>query len=235
MLLRTVLAAACASVAAYKSRRPLKFCPVIHCNKWEVSVVDVNSSQVRPFFLWRHLNKLRWVTLTTVFLMLVAIPMLTIYQQYVAAHAYRLLTPGQQHFYDVMETLTSPFVRFPADDLDAIKGTTWSGQFFGWRLSDPLAVVAQISAGLELYIFIRTQQQLFHLVAPFWPSRGQSPSRSAFQISGAHWWGHTLGAHRQYVVCRGLPAGGYRPGAVFCYCPVGLWWWHFVFPRHLVV
>ncbi len=114
-------------------------------------MVDVNSSQVRPFFLWRHLNKLRWVTLTTVFLMLVAIPMLTIYQQYVAAHAYRLLTPGQQHFYDVMETLTSPFVRFPADDLDAIKGTTWSGQFFGWRLSDPLAVVAQISAGLELY------------------------------------------------------------------------------------
>ena len=30
----------------------------------------------RPFFLWRHLNKLRWVTLSTVIAMLVLRPIL---------------------------------------------------------------------------------------------------------------------------------------------------------------
>ena len=73
----------------------------------------------RPFFLWRHLNKLRWVTLSTVFAMLVLLPFLHVYQTYVAAHAYDLLAPSEQRLYDVMETLTEPFTDDPADDLDA--------------------------------------------------------------------------------------------------------------------
>ncbi len=95
---------------------------------------------------WRHLNKLRWLTLSLVFLMLVLLPFVYLYQTYVAAHAYDLLEPGQKLVYDAMETLTSPFVDDPEHQLDAVKGTTWTGQFGSLRLSDPLAVLGQIAA-----------------------------------------------------------------------------------------
>lgn len=105
----------------------------------------------KPFFLWRHLNKLRWLSLITVFAMLVWLPYVYLYQTYVAAHAYDLLAPSEKEVYDVMETLTSPFVSDPEHDLDAIKGNTWSGTFFGLKLSDPLAAVSQSAAALSLY------------------------------------------------------------------------------------
>lgn len=108
--------------------------------------------KTRPFFLWQHLNKLRWLTLTTVFSMLVFLPFIHIYQTYVAAHAYDLLAPQEKELYDTMETLTAPFVSDPAEDLDAIKGNTWSGTFFGFQISDPLAVLGQIAAGINIYM-----------------------------------------------------------------------------------
>lgn len=111
------------------------------------------SSQAvdKPFFLWRHLNKLRWLSLSLVFASLILLPSLHVYQTYVAAHAYDLLAPGEQHFYDLMEALTAPFTDDPAQDLDAVKGTTWSGTLFGLKLSDPLAAAGQMAAGLEWY------------------------------------------------------------------------------------
>ena len=99
----------------------------------------------------RHLNKLRWVSLISVFLILVLLPYISVYQSYVAAHAYDLLTPPERNLYDVMEMLTTPFVDDPEHDLDAIKGTTWSASIFGLKLSDPLSVVGQISASLDIY------------------------------------------------------------------------------------
>jgi ferredoxin-type protein NapH len=105
----------------------------------------------KPFFLWRHLNKLRWVALSFVFAMLVLLPFLHVYQTYVAAHAYDLLTPSEKYLYDSMEAITAPFTNDPAEDLDAIKGNTWSGTFWGLKLSDPLAVLAQTMAGLKIY------------------------------------------------------------------------------------
>ncbi len=105
----------------------------------------------KPFFLWRHLNKLRWITLSLVFAMLVLLPFLHVYQTYVAAHGYDLLSPSQQRLYDVMEALTTPFTDDPAEDLDALKGNTWSGTFWGLRLSDPLAALGQMAAGHTLY------------------------------------------------------------------------------------
>ncbi len=104
-----------------------------------------------PFFLWRHLNKLRWFVLSVVFLMLVLLPFLHVYQTYVAAHAYDLLAPSEKQLYDTMEVMTSPFVTDPETDLDAIKGNTWSGNFWGYKISDPLAVVAQIAASQNVY------------------------------------------------------------------------------------
>ncbi|MEE8189133.1 MAG: 4Fe-4S binding protein [Kiloniellales bacterium] len=105
----------------------------------------------KPFFLWRHLNKLRWVSLSIVFAMLVLLPFLHIYQTYVAAYAYDLLAPSEQRLYDVMEALTVPFTDDPAEDLDVVKGNTWSGTFWGLKLSDPLAAFGQAAAGLTLY------------------------------------------------------------------------------------
>ena len=100
---------------------------------------------------WRHLNTLRWITLSIVFAMLVLIPAISVYQTYLAAHAYDLLTPPQKDLYDAMEFLTAPFTGNPVDDLDAIKGSTWSGALFGLQLSDPLALASQIAAALHIY------------------------------------------------------------------------------------
>lgn len=99
----------------------------------------------------RHLNKLRWVSLGAVFTVLILLPYLSLYQTYTAAHAYDLLSSSERHVYDTMEWLTSPFVDDPAEDLDAIKGTTWSGTLFGLKLSDPLAVLGQTAAGMTIY------------------------------------------------------------------------------------
>lgn len=109
------------------------------------------SVVTKPFFLWRHLNKLRWVTLSLVCAMLVILPLLSVYQNYVAAHAYDLLSPSERVLYDTAEWFSSPFTNDPANDLDAVKGTIWSGTLFGLQLSDPLAVVSQIAAGLTIY------------------------------------------------------------------------------------
>tara|TARA_B100000315_G_scaffold215963_1_gene215552 strand:+ start:769 stop:1776 length:1008 start_codon:yes stop_codon:yes gene_type:complete len=105
----------------------------------------------RPFFLWRHLNKVRWVILSLVFALLIVIPVLHVYQTYVAAHAYDLLAPSEKRLYDVVEFATAPFINDPAEELDAVKGNTWSGYFWGLQLSDPLAVASQMAASLSLY------------------------------------------------------------------------------------
>jgi ferredoxin-type protein NapH len=99
----------------------------------------------------RHLNKLRWLTLAVVFSVLILLPLLSIYQSFLAAHAYDLLSPSEKSLYDAMEWLTAPFVNDPELDLDVIKGTTWSATIFGLQLSDPLAVAGQISASMTIY------------------------------------------------------------------------------------
>ena len=100
----------------------------------------------------RHLNKLRWLSLSIVFAMLVLLPFVYIYQTFLESHAYDLLSPSEQRLYSVMETITSPFVgESPEENLDKIKGTTWSGNFFGYNISDPLAALSQFSASRSLY------------------------------------------------------------------------------------
>ncbi len=109
----------------------------------------MSAEPYKPFFLWRHLNKLRWVSLSLVFAMLVLLPFVHLYQTYVAAHAYDLLSQPEKQIYDVMEALTGPFTDDPARDLDAVKGNTWSGTFWGLKLSDPLAALGQSAAGVK--------------------------------------------------------------------------------------
>jgi ferredoxin-type protein NapH len=109
------------------------------------------ANNIKPFFLWKHLNKLRWLSLSMVFTMLIYLPYAHLYQTYEAAHAYDLLAESEKQIYDTMESLTSFFVTDPERDLDAIKGNTWSGTFFGLQLSDPLAALGQIFASLSFY------------------------------------------------------------------------------------
>ena len=104
-----------------------------------------------PFWLWKHLNKLRWLSLSSVFLMLILIPFLHVYQTFLAAHAYDFLEPGEQQIYDTMEWLTTPFLDDPVEQLDLLKGTTWSGRFGTLKLSDPLAVVGQVAGSRSIY------------------------------------------------------------------------------------
>ena len=86
-----------------------------------------------------------------IFTMLVLLPFLHVYQSFVAAHAYDLLAPNEQRLYDAMEMISEPFVDDVENDLDAIKGNTWSGSFWGLQLSDPLAAIGQTAASLSLY------------------------------------------------------------------------------------
>ncbi len=109
------------------------------------------AARRRRFSPLRHLNKLRWLTLAIVFALLILLPLLHVYQTYVAAHAYDLLPPGEKRLYDVMEFIAAPFVSDPAQDLDALKGNTWSGSFWGYKISDPLAALGQAAASLSLY------------------------------------------------------------------------------------
>jgi len=99
----------------------------------------------------RQLNKIRWGVLSTVIGMLILLPFIHLYQTYEAAHAYDLLLPGEKLIYDNMEWLTRPFVNDPVEDLNNLKGTTWSGTLFGFKMSDPLSVVAQSAAGKTIY------------------------------------------------------------------------------------
>jgi len=99
----------------------------------------------------RHLNKLRWLVLSIVFAMLVLLPFLHLYQTYEAAHAYDLLSSGEKTIYDSMYWLTHAFTQDPVQDLNKLKGTTWSGTLFGLKMSDPLSVAGQIAAGKTVY------------------------------------------------------------------------------------
>ena len=84
-------------------------------------------------------------------MLLVLLPCLSVYQNYVAAHAYDLLDPGERTLFDAMEFVTAPFTDNPENDLDAFKGTTWSGTLFGFKLSDPLAVAGQSAAAIGIH------------------------------------------------------------------------------------
>ncbi len=105
-----------------------------------------------------NLNRLRWWVLTGVFLMLLTLPFIHLYQTYKAAHAYDRLYATEKLVYNVVDAgvglltaLRKPFFDNPRPDLDAFKGTPWSGKVFGYRLSDPLAVVGQSAAAKGFY------------------------------------------------------------------------------------
>lgn len=100
----------------------------------------------------KHLNALRWFTLSSVFLLLLAIPFFHLYQTYVAANAYDQLDAYEKAVYHTVNLVSRPFINSAAD-LDAIKGSTWSGVLFGIPLNDPLAFV---SASVQTHSLITT-------------------------------------------------------------------------------
>ncbi len=99
---------------------------------------------------WKYVNALRLVVLTLAFVPLVFLPYSTIYQHFLAAHAYDMLNASDQRLYDVMNFLTGNFIT-DAKQFDVVKGTTWSATFWGFKLSDPLAVLSQTAAHTHLH------------------------------------------------------------------------------------
>ena len=94
---------------------------------------------------WKHINALRWFIMVLAFTPLIFLPYATVYQHFLAAHAYDLLSTADQRIYDAMYWLTGSFIT-DAKQLDIVKGTTWSATFWGYKISDPLAMFGQLSA-----------------------------------------------------------------------------------------
>ena len=90
-----------------------------------------------------QLNKLRWCVLTVVFMMLVLIPFISLYQNYHASRAYDFLQPDEKMIYDVINVLTTVMVD-DSNSMGEIIGSTWSAHIGSFKLSDPLAVLNQI-------------------------------------------------------------------------------------------
>jgi ferredoxin-type protein NapH len=99
---------------------------------------------------WKHVNKLRWVIMVLAFSPLIFLPYSTVYQHFLAAHAYDWLSPGDQRLYDIMYWLTGSFIS-DAKQFDVIKGTTWSATFWGFKISDPLAMFGQLSSRGQIF------------------------------------------------------------------------------------
>ncbi len=115
-----------------------------------ITPIDSKNLIATRFVLRRHLNKLRWLTLAIIFSLLILLPLLHLYQTYLAANAYPLLSNNEKLIFNAMQSLTAPFTGAPESDLDNFKGTTWSGTLFGIQLSDPLAVLAGMSASFSV-------------------------------------------------------------------------------------
>ena len=99
----------------------------------------------------RWLNRVRLATLVLVFLFILVLPVLGLYQSYTAAHAIEWMEGGEKAFFDTLHTVVSWFSDDPAEDLDFIKGSVWSAKIGGFKISDPLGVVGQILAEQRVY------------------------------------------------------------------------------------
>ncbi|MEE8555853.1 MAG: 4Fe-4S binding protein [bacterium] len=100
----------------------------------------------KPQSRLRHINRLRHGVLVLVVLFVAVVPILSLYQSYVAAHAIEWMDGAERVFFDTVGGLVAPFVDDPAEDLDVVKGSVWSAQIGSFKISDPLAVVGQTAA-----------------------------------------------------------------------------------------
>lgn len=94
----------------------------------------------------RHINKVRYAVLSLVLLFVLAVPVLSLYQSHVAAHAIQWMDGGEKAFFSSLDRMVRWFSNDPAEDLDFIKGSVWSAQLGPFKISDPLAVVSQTAA-----------------------------------------------------------------------------------------
>jgi len=108
------------------------------------------SSKTNHLSFWRHLNKLRWLCLLVVFSSLVFLPLLHTYQSQLNAHSYDLMATGEQQLFDFTDAIVAPLLHDAQNQLDSVKGTTWSANFWGLQISDPLAIVGQSAASHKL-------------------------------------------------------------------------------------
>ncbi|MEE8394900.1 MAG: 4Fe-4S binding protein [bacterium] len=94
----------------------------------------------------RHLNRLRRAVQVAVVLFVLAVPVLSLYQSYSAAHAIQWMTGPEKWFFEGIDDLVRLVSDRPAEDLDVVKGSLWAARFGSFKISDPLAVVGQAAA-----------------------------------------------------------------------------------------
>lgn len=123
-----------------------------------MSILSVESrNEISNSFVFRrHVNKLRWFVLAFVFLLLVLLPFLHLYQTYFESNTYELLSPSEKIIFNSMNVFASLFTT-PNSIIDNFNGTTWSGALFGYPLSDPLAVATNFLASMNWnWLFLTT-------------------------------------------------------------------------------
>lgn len=101
--------------------------------------------------LLRHVNKARIAVLLAVLLIVVAIPVLSLYQSHRASHAIQWMQGWEAWFFTTLDQAVSWFSADPAEDLDAIKGSLWAINIGGLKISDPLAVAGQLFVEFTIY------------------------------------------------------------------------------------
>ena len=99
----------------------------------------------------RWLRRLRLAVQATSLLWIVAVPLLSLYQSLVLAHAEDLLIGGEKVFFTAMDALVRPISDDPGESLDAVKGGAWSATLGKVKISDPLALVSQLAASRTWY------------------------------------------------------------------------------------
>jgi ferredoxin-type protein NapH len=104
-----------------------------------------------PTGVLRHLNKVRHGVQVGVVLFVLAIPVLSLYQSYAASHAIQWMEGGEQLFFGNLDRIAFWFSDDPVEALDAVKGSVWSAQIGGLKISDPLAVAGQTVAEKRIY------------------------------------------------------------------------------------
>ena len=107
--------------------------------------------QAGPASPLRYINKIRYAVLLLVLIFLLAVPVLSLYQSYAAAHAIQWMEGGEKVFFSGLDDVVRWFSDDPAEALDIIKGSVWSAQVGAFKISDPLAVISQTAAEHSIF------------------------------------------------------------------------------------
>ena len=99
----------------------------------------------------KHINKIRYFVQTLVVLFILIVPILSLYQSKVSAYAIQWMQGSEKVFFETIDNVVRLILDDPKNDLDMVKGSVWSAQIGTLKISDPLAVVGQVTSEKHFY------------------------------------------------------------------------------------